>query len=234
LLTVDNLAQEGKTSETNKTMQVNTLQEEAICRIKQLIIEGDLKLGQRVNEVEIANLLNISRGPIRESLRILNHEGLVTYIPRKGMFVTQLERKDIHEIYDIRFYLEKCALETGYRNLTKEKIGTFYSMVDEMVFFSKENQKDRLVRLDQEFHALIIGLAGYPRLRKNWESYQALIELIFSQVFLLGSERVQEVPENHRLLVQTLEKGDIHQSIQALEEHYLTAKDKLLMLWTDS
>ena len=215
-------------------MQVNTLQEEAICRIKQLIIEGNLKLGQRVNEVEIANLLNVSRGPIRESLRILQHEGLVTYIPRKGMFVTRLEKKDIHEIYDIRFYLEKCALEIGYRNLTKEKIRTFYSMVDEMVFFSKENKKDRLVQLDQEFHALIIGLPGYPRLRKNWESYHALIELIFAQVFLLGSERVQEVPENHRLLVRTLEKGDLHRSIQALEEHYLTAKDKLLMLWKDS
>lgn len=212
-------------------IQLPTLQEEAIRNIKKLIIEGDLKLGSRVNEVEVANLLNISRGPVRESLRILNHEGLVTYIPRKGMFVTELAEPDIHEIYNIRFHLEKSAVEIGFEKLTSDYLLRFDEIVEKMERFSKVNRKDLLVQLDHDFHELIISLPGYQRLKKNWESYDALIELIFSQVFRVGSEKVEDLPESHGKLVKILKEGNKEKFIKALENHYLDAKENLLSKW---
>lgn len=213
---------------------INTLQQEAIKNIKTLIINGDLPLGARVNEVEVSNLLNMSRGPIRESLRILNHEGLVTYVPRKGMFVTSLEKEDIQEIYDIRFYLEKNAVELGFHLMTPQTVTVLDEIVIEMEKESKANRKDRLAQLDYEFHEKIISLPKYQRLKNNWESYSALIELIFAEVFRLGSEKVEDIPQAHRLLVNALKTGDKQLFIKELMNHYLEGKEKLFSVWEEN
>lgn len=213
---------------------INTLQQEAIKNIKTLIINGDLPLGARVNEVEVSNLLNMSRGPIRESLRILNHEGLVTYVPRKGMFVTSLEKVDIQEIYDIRFYLEKNAVELGFHLITPQTVTVLDEIVIEMEKESKANRKDRLAQLDYEFHETIISLPKYQRLKNNWESYSALIELIFAEVFRLGSEKVEDIPQAHRLLLNVLKTGDKQLFIKELMNHYLKGKEKLFSVWEEN
>jgi len=210
---------------------VNTLQQEAIQNIKKLIINGNLKQGARVNEVEVSTLLNMSRGPIRESLRILSQEGLVTYMPRKGMFVTSLEKEDIQEIYDIRFCLEKNAVELGYTHVSSKLVSELTVLVGQMEIASKEKQKDQLVQLDYEFHKKIISLPNYKRLANNWESYTALIALIFAEVFRLGSEKVEDIPRTHRVLVDALGSGDKEHFIQELKKHYLDGKVKLLSVW---
>lgn len=210
---------------------VNTLQQEAIKHIKGLIINGDLKLGGRVNEAEVASLLNMSRGPIRESLRILSQEGLVTYLPRRGMFVTSLEKEDIEEIYDIRFYLEKTAVELGFHNATNATAAKLEAIVSQMESASKESHKDLLVQLDEEFHEQIISLPRYNRLKNSWESYSTFIELIFAEVFRLGSEKVDEIPHSHNLLVNALRAGNKEQFIEELRKHYFIGKEKLLLAW---
>ena len=210
---------------------VNTLQQEAIKNIKKLIIDGVLLQGARVNEVEVSNRLNMSRGPIRESLRILNQEGLVTYVPRKGMFVTTLEKKDIEEIYDIRFYLEKNAVELGFHNISNETIERLEVILDKMESASQKQQKNELVQLDYEFHEVIISLPKYKRLSHNWNSYTAQIELIFAEIFRLGTEKVEDIPHAHRLVLDTLKAGDKRAFIEELEKHYLAGKEKLIAAW---
>ncbi|WP_026695442.1 GntR family transcriptional regulator [Peribacillus kribbensis] len=216
-------------------MQVtlNTLQQEAIQNIRKLIIDGRLELGSRVNEVEVSNLLNMSRGPIRESLRILNLEGLVTYVPRKGMFVTKLERKDIQEIYDIRFYLEKNAVELGFHQVTHDMLHKLQDVVNQMETASKENRRDRLVQLDYQFHEVIITLPNYQRLKKNWDSYSALVDLIFAEVFRVGSERIEDIPQAHRILLDAFESGDKIHFIEILQKHYRDGKESLLSVWEE-
>jgi DNA-binding GntR family transcriptional regulator len=210
---------------------LNTLQQEAIYNIKKLIIDGSLKLGARVNEVEVANLLNVSRGPIRESLRILSREGLVTYVPRRGMFVTPLEEEDIQEIYDIRFYLEKNAVELGFHNVTPMIMEKLEAVIQKMETASKENRRDQLVDLDHEFHEQIISLPGYKRLKDSWDAYTSLIGLIFAEVFRLGSEKVEDIPHTHRLLAEALKTGDREHFIAVLNTHYSMGKESLLAVW---
>lgn len=210
---------------------VNTLQQEAIKNIKKLIIDGVLLQGARVNEVEVSNILNMSRGPIRESLRILNQEGLVTYVPRKGMFVTALEKKDIEEIYDIRFYLEKNAVELGFHNVSNETIERLEVILDKMESASEKQLKNELVQLDYEFHEAIISLPKYKRLKHNWNSYTAQIELIFAEIFRLGTEKVEDIPHAHRLVLDTLKAADKLAFIGELEKHYLAGKEKLMAEW---
>ncbi|PLT29417.1 hypothetical protein CUU66_13410 [Peribacillus deserti] len=173
----------------------------------------------------------MSRGPIRESLRILNQEGLVTYYPRRGMFVTSLEKADINEIYDIRLALEKIAVELGFSFITEDTLQTQMKLVEDMKVNSQENRKDKLVELDLQFHETIVRLPGYARLLNTWASYNALIELIFAKVFELNVESGEDISENHEKLVQALIKEDKKAFIQELEDHYMTAKQNLLHIW---
>jgi DNA-binding GntR family transcriptional regulator len=211
-------------------VSVNTLQEEAVIWIKRLIIEGEITLGERINEVELSNRLNMSRGPIRESLRILNQEGLVTYYPRRGMFVTKLAKDEMNEIYDIRFHLEKSAIELGFYRLGDDLIEGQMSIVEEMQSYAKANRKDKLALLDTQFHQWYVQLPGYTRLLNTWKSYNALIDLIFAKVFELGLESGDDVAENHRQLAEAAKDKDIDRLVQALEHHYMISKRNLLAI----
>jgi DNA-binding GntR family transcriptional regulator len=210
---------------------VNTLQQEAVIQLKKLIILGEIKLGERINEVELSNSLNMSRGPIRESLRILNQEGLVSYYPRRGMFVTELEKGDINEIYNIRCSLEKSAIELGFHLHNEETVSQLNTIVSEMRKSSQKNQKDTLVNLDLAFHETLVSLPGYNRLLKTWKSYNALIELIFAKVFELETESVHDISDSHEKLVKLLKNDNKELFMQSLEDHYMDAKEKLLIIW---
>lgn len=214
-----------------KVSPVNTLQEEAVELITKLIIEGKLKQGERVNEMEVAALLNMSRGPIREGLQVLNQNGLVTHYPRRGMFVTKLEKEDVVEIYDIRFQLEKSAVELGFEQLTEEMIDKQRQIIAAMREVSQENRKDKLVLLDVDFHELIMWLPGYSRLVNTWKSYNSLINLIFAKVFELGTENEKEMADRHERLTNLLQERNKEKFLQELEEHYMAAKKALLNLW---
>jgi DNA-binding GntR family transcriptional regulator len=84
------------------------------------IIEGNLKEGQRLVENELQRTFGISRAPIRESFRILEKNGLVNTIPRRGSFVRNVTQKDVEENFPIRAYLESLAARLAVQNLTPE------------------------------------------------------------------------------------------------------------------
>lgn len=215
------------------TPQVITLQEDAIFKINKLIIDGKLKLGQRINEVELANKLNMSRGPIRESLRILNQQGLLTYTPRKGMYVTELFSEDIKEIYDIQLSLEKNAIDLGFQNVNEEYIKNLKSIVAKIDTTSKENRKDLLVKLDSEFHKQIVCLPKYKRLYNSWKPYSSLIGLAFAKIFEFGTETTDDLVKTHTYLVQVLEQGNKELFKGALTHHYEDGKTKLIEAFVD-
>jgi DNA-binding GntR family transcriptional regulator len=210
------------------TNQVMTLQEDAIVQINKLIIDGELKLGQRINEVELANKLNMSRGPIRESLRILNQQGLLTYEPRKGMYVTELLSEDIKEIYDIQLSLEKSAIDLGFQNVDEKYMQNLRFIVAEIDKSSKENRKDLLVKLDSKFHKQIVCLPQYKRLFNSWKPYSSLIGLAFAKIFEFGTETTDDLVKTHTYLVQVLEQGNKELFKEALTHHYEDGKTKLM------
>ena len=83
-------------------MSYKTLREKVVIYVKSKILKGEIKQGSKINENELAKELGISRGPVREALRQIEQEGLVTYLPNKGCSVTTLTPEDMTEMYLIR------------------------------------------------------------------------------------------------------------------------------------
>jgi len=208
-----------------------TLQQNAILEIKKLIVEGELKFGQRINEVELSQLLNMSRGPIRESMQILYQQGLLTYKPRKGMYVTNLTKEDIKELFDIQLLLEKSSVELGFANINETFISRVRSIVNEFQNKSIRFQKNTLVKLDTDFHREIVSLPNYNMLINTWSGYNALLALAFAKIFEYETETAEDLVKEHKFLIEVIEKRDKDLLIQSLTNHYEQGKLKLLDVW---
>ena len=95
-----------------------TLSDNVAGLIRKMIFNGTLKPGERINQAQLAETLNISRGPIREALRMLQNEGLIKHETNRGTFVTTLSSQDAYEIYTLRALLEGEAAQLAIPNLT--------------------------------------------------------------------------------------------------------------------
>ena len=91
--------------------------------LRQAILTGELKPGERLMEIHLANKLGVSRTPIREAIRKLELEGLVNIIPNKGAYVTGISDKDVHDIYMIRSMLEGLCVRWATEHITQEHSG---------------------------------------------------------------------------------------------------------------
>ncbi len=89
----------------------STLINEIAGLLRQSIISGDIPPNTRLTELDVSKQLSVSRGSLREALRILESEGLVVDIPRRGFYVVSLSTKDIEEVYSLRLMLEQEAIQ---------------------------------------------------------------------------------------------------------------------------
>jgi DNA-binding GntR family transcriptional regulator len=124
-------------------------------KIKQDIVSARLHPGEPLLEEDLAERLQVSRTPIREALRKLNHDGMVRIVPNKGAFVRVLTPRDIREIYEVREALESFAAAQAASSLSNEQLGSLYRLA--------ENLKRRAARL------------GYKEVRDAWETLRQMM-----------------------------------------------------------
>jgi DNA-binding GntR family transcriptional regulator len=133
-----------------------------VCSVlRRAILKGDFKPGQRLVQTELAELTGVSRMPIREALRTLELEGLISIEPHKGAVVRPLNKEDILEIYELRSVLEPLGLKKSMGNFTKldiEKL-TFYHNA-----MMETDSAEEYVELNADFHQLLFSRCNSPRL----------------------------------------------------------------------
>lgn len=133
-----------------------------VCSIlRRAILKGDFKPGERLVQMELAESIGVSRMPIREALRQLEIEGLVTLEPHKGAVVRSLDLEDIKEIYEIRSVLEPLALKKSMEYFDSGDLETLKSYHQRML---KADNEDEYVELNTNFHKLLSTRCKSPRL----------------------------------------------------------------------
>jgi DNA-binding GntR family transcriptional regulator len=155
-----------------KKEERSTLVVRVANQIREAIRSGKLQPGDRLIETDLANDMQISRHPIREALRYLEKEGLVTTTPFKGAQVTQFTEQDLEELYTLRLSIEELAIRTLVNNLDDAKLKKLEAALANMKRLAVKGALKKYVEADLAFHGRICELCGHQRLLQVWRTLE--------------------------------------------------------------
>lgn len=156
---------------TFSEVRAEPLSEVVLRVVREAIIEGRLAPGAPINQADLAKQLAVSRAPLREALKHLENDGLVTNVPYRGTVVTPITRKGIEELQSFRKLMENFAAELMLQRCTNEDLDEFDSLVDEMERSAEAGNVAEMNAADVTFHSRIIELSDHQMLRMVWDSY---------------------------------------------------------------
>ncbi|MGM7636834.1 GntR family transcriptional regulator [Bacillus sp. Hm123] len=192
--------------------------------LRQAILNGTFKDGERLIQEDWANILNVSRMPIREALRQLQSEGLVKIVPHKGAIVTPITKEDIEEIYYLRSSLEGLAVEKSLPFLTREdkqELGEILSKMESLTLTDETN--DYYIALNESFHKLLRKGCPWTRVLKTVENLG--ISPIAPSLLV---DYYADTQREHRFIYEAVERNDPAELRAAIEYHLLRTKNNLI------
>lgn len=203
-------------------MKIKTVVDLARQHLEDSIIRGHLHPGQQIKEEDIASRLGISRPPVREALKILETEGLITRKPRRGVFVTEIKEKDIWEIYTIKIALYELSIHLAFDRLSEEVIKKLKNAIQQMEGCMSKEPCDRIKyqKFHEDFHHTIINITGNQRLKRIISILHNQVKRI-SYASLSDKEHLRESCNYHRKIFEALKKGDKALAEKLTREHIL-------------
>jgi DNA-binding GntR family transcriptional regulator len=201
----------------NKEMDSSTLSTAIAADLRNGILAGDYAPGMRVRQEELAARFGTSRIPVREALKELESEGLVSLRPNSGAWIAQIDPEHRDELYKIRERIEPLALSESVAQMSDERISSLELLVKEM----EENREiEKFLRLDRQFHLGSYADAGMPTLlimiERLWNSTQHY-RRAFTQ--LIGGPDQWIIHYEHRLLLEAIRRRDAIEAGTILGSH---------------
>ncbi|MBF2079077.1 MAG: GntR family transcriptional regulator [Synechococcales cyanobacterium T60_A2020_003] len=209
-----------------------SLQEQAYQALRNAILSGELVPGQRLVETQLAEQLQVSRTPIREALRLLQHAKLAIADDSGAIRVTTVSVTDAIELYDCRLALESLSVTQACANATQEQIAELQALVEQAEKLSptpKEQLRNyQLLDLDYRFHRLLAQSSSNSYLT-------SLLDHVFDRMLLL---RIQTTLNNPNVLEIRLEHRQIYEAIAhrnpelaaaAIQDHLKASKDRVIL-----
>ena len=189
-------------------------------KIREDILGGVYEENDELRENTLANELGVSRTPVREALRNLEIEGLVSIIPNKGAYVTGITRKDIHDIYAIRSYLEGLCAKWACEHITNGQIEELDEILYLSEFHARRSHHDQLVELDNKFHDLIYKASGSKILNHVLSDFHHYVERI-RKITLAKSSRASKSNEEHKTIMEAIKNRDGDLAEKLAHEHMM-------------
>lgn len=203
-----------------RRLQRTTLATTVTEQIRDQVHQGMFPPGHQFNEVELAQRLGVSRGPVRESLQLLVHEGLLERHPHRGVFVPVLTDAEILDIFYARMALESAAFRRVISEPTPpELIASLTSTVDEMARAEETGDWAAVGDLDMRFHTLVIEAAGSPRLSRMFAGLVSETRLCLNFMADVHPARLDLRPE-HQELTRLIAADDADAALATLTRHF--------------
>ena len=186
--------------------------------LRQAILRGELKPGERLMEIQLANKLGVSRTPIREAIRKLELEGLVLMIPRKGAEVAEITEKSLRDVLEVRRALEELAVELVCEKITDEQIQDLKDAAEEFKESLKDGDITRIAEADVKFHDVIYMATDNQKLIQllnnlREQMYRYRVE------YLKRSDFHQQLIDEHEEIIETIESGQKDRAVQVVCQH---------------
>lgn len=193
------------------------LADEVADRIRDAIFDGGYAPGSQLREVELAEALGVSRGPVREALLKLEREGLVRSEWHRGATVTTLSGEDVAELDSLRAALEHLAVELVVERAGDDALAAIDAVVRRMERAAGEHE---MVRCDLEFHDAVYAAAGHRRLLEAWHAIRSQVHLfLLTRIGVATDGYLAGIPAEHRELVAALRARDRETALALFAEH---------------
>jgi DNA-binding GntR family transcriptional regulator len=195
-----------------------TTTQHALDGVRRMIAGGELQPGGRLGQDDIAQRLGVSIAPVREALQILAQEGQVTYLPRRGYFVTELRLADLQEIYGLRAVLEARAATSAVAAIDGPALGTITTAAADCVAAVDGGSVLAELEANRRFHFAILEPAQQPHtlrvIRMLWESTEAYRALYYD----FPEERSESLRAHERIVV-AIRARDAEHLVAELDDH---------------
>lgn len=195
--------------------------------LRQAILTGELKPGERLMEIHLANKLGVSRTPIREAIRKLELEGLVTMIPRRGAEVAQITEKSMNDVLEVRRALDALCAELACERITEEETEQLHRACEAFETAVKTRDLKKIARADVQLHDIIVQATGNQRLVQ-------LVNNLSEQMYRYRFEYIkdasqhQRLIEEHRIIYESIVKKDRETASQAARMHIDNQKKAII------
>lgn len=195
-----------------------SLTDEIVDIIRDRIIKGEYKIGEKIKENQIATEFKVSRTPIREAFKQLENEGLIDYVPNRGCFAKGFTRQDIEDIYAVRKALEIMAVELAVSRISDKQIAALREQSELMEFYTAKKDSDKVLELNSAYHDIIYDAAGSRFMAQILRSYKEYIEQT-RKVILYEQTYLEEILEEHKKVLEAIIARDAEAAKAAMAVH---------------
>ncbi|MCO6383319.1 MAG: GntR family transcriptional regulator [Vannielia sp.] len=220
---MDNL---GVTTGGPVAIRKQTLHDQVANRIRDLIIEGYLEPGSRIDETRLIEQLEVSRTPFREALRTLAAEGLVIIRPSRGAVVRKLTSKDVFSMLEVLAHLEKLAGQLTCERASEEEVAALLSLHREMLELYEKRERLAYYKLNQDFHSLLSELSGNETLQEMQRNIQARLK----RIRFMGNRKPEywaAAVDEHEKMAEALSRRDGATLGETMAQHLMNTWERV-------
>ena len=207
-------------------LQSNSLPALVQRELERMIVAGDLPAGAKLNEVTIADLLGVSRGPVREAFRALEESGLVRLEKNRGVFVRQIAVEEADEIYELRAVLDEFAGRRVAQKVAPGELKKLRVLVDRMDRAAVRNDVDAYHVANLEFHDTLVVLAGNGKLLVTYRRLVNELHL-YRRATLAQAGALPLSAREHHDILDKIAAGQAAAAGHALHEHVMGSRERM-------
>ncbi len=194
------------------------LREVIFTTLREAIIMGELKPGERLMEVQLSQKMGVSRTPVREAIRKLELEGFVNMVPRKGAEVAKLSVKDIMDVLEVRASLDGLATSLAASRITDEEIKELKHVLTQFENYVEKDNLQGVIKKDIEFHEVIYNASKNDKLIQILNNLREQVYR-FRVIYLKDFSSTKEVVKEHSEIYDAIINKDSIGAREAAERH---------------
>ena len=209
------------------------LTEQTYRLLRERILIRQIRPGEKILVEEIARGLGVSRTPVVNALKVLQSDGLVEVVPRRGTFVTEITARDIAELFEVRLMIELYAIHQVYQSHRigdlLEELRQPFERMSSSVTEEDYVDYDTFISGDHDLHALLVKAVGNQRLSHIYSDLNIHMQ-IARMHYLNTVEKAREAQAEHKALISALENRDLESLKNAVTVHINNVKERMLEL----
>lgn len=208
-----------KNSLSLQTDEFLPLRDEVFNTLREKILKGVYKPGERLMEIHLADQLGVSRTPIREAIRMLELEGLVKMVPRKGAQVAKISKEDLQDVLEVRKALDTLSVKLACERITEDEIKLLNNAEREFEKALASKDVREIAEADVAFHDVIHAATKNGRLKSMISNLAERIYRYRFEYIKQQSDGGKTLMLEHREIMRCIESRDVESAVKATEIH---------------